>query len=237
MMRPIDNATLPTEGLRSFGFQRSATHTHQGIDLPAREGVPVLAVAPGVVRHATHEWQQGFSGYGRVVVVEHPELGAWTLYAHLSEVLVAPGEVVSAGEMLGRVGRTAFTHEDHTAEFQTSGAHLHFEVSPRPYPQDSEAPRLNPVAWLEALEPAWEPSDPFVSAPHHAGAEPSLQGLSFSLSSEQPPSSAQPHGGPVHCGSRDCLQHPAGLCGCDCTDCLAALEAETSPTQKTAVPK
>lgn len=241
MMLPIKGATLPTDGVRSFGFKRSETHHHQGVDLPAHEGTDVLAVADGIVRHATDAWQQGFSGYGRVVVLEHPTLGAWTLYAHLAEALVAPGEVVKAGERIGLVGRTAFTHEDHTAMFQQSGAHLHFEVSPRPYPQASEAPRLNPVAWLQSLDPAYEAADPFVQAPQGATPlETSLSALSQSQRSAQSPSPQQSpstSAPPEHCGSRDCLQHPAQLCGCDCEQCVAALEAETAPTQKIQVPK
>lgn len=225
MTPPIAGAQLPTEGVRSFGFARSATHTHQGVDLPAPEGTDVLAAAPGVVRHATDAWQQGFSGYGRVVVVEHPDLGAWTLYAHLSQALVAPGEVVKEGERIGLVGRTAFTHADHEAEFSSSGAHLHFEVSPRPYPQGSEEARIPPVAWLQSLDPLYEAADPFVQAPMGAKLQSALSGLSSS------PQSVQPHSqssdvAPKHCASPECR---ASLCGCTCSACVAALEAETAP--------
>jgi hypothetical protein len=230
MRYPIQGAVLPLEGVRSFGFQRSATHQHQGIDLPAPEGTPVYAVADGIVRYATSAWRQGFSGYGRVVVVEHAPLGVWTLYAHLSEALVAPGERVTAGEVLGLVGRTAYTHEDHEALFSESGSHLHFEVSPHAYPQDSEAPRINPVAWLQSFDESYvappamsEAEDPPIPFAQPAPAGP---GSSHSL----PPLSEQPQSlssaSAVHCGSRDCLQHPQRLCGCDCAACLAAIANE-----------
>lgn len=151
MMRAI-----PTAGILSFGYQRSPTHVHQGVDLVAPVGTLVYSPVAGTVRFASERWQQGFSGYGAVVVVSDGSVEL--LFAHLSRVDVTPGEQVQRGQVLGAVGRTAFTREDHAALLQ-SGPHLHFEVSPSPYPQDSEAPRLDPVAWLAAagahpLEPA-----------------------------------------------------------------------------------
>lgn len=136
---------LPTAGILSFGYERTAEHTHQGIDLPAPEGEGVYNVWPGWVTHARATTRSGFSGYGAHVAVAADD-GTHHLYAHLSEVRVAPGEYVHAGKLLGRVGRTCYTVEDPTR--LCDGAHLHFEVSPRPYPQDSEAPRLDPVAYL-----------------------------------------------------------------------------------------
>jgi murein DD-endopeptidase MepM/ murein hydrolase activator NlpD len=164
MILPIANAVLPTTGVRSFRDQRSATHVHQGIDLPAREGTPVRAPDDGIVRFATHAWRQGFTGYGRVVVLQH-EPRVWTLYAHLHDVLVQPGQFVGAGEQIGTVGRTQFSAPDHTSMFAESGAHLHFEVSPKPYPQDSEAERLDPVAWLRSSGSSGGSSGPGSPAP------------------------------------------------------------------------
>jgi murein DD-endopeptidase MepM/ murein hydrolase activator NlpD len=107
----------------------------------------VFAVEDGQVEHASAAWAPGFSGYGGHVVIRHAG-GERTLYAHLSAVSVQAGDHVPAGARIGAVGRTAFTREDHSALLQ-SGPHLHFEVSATPYPQPSEAPRLDPVAWLE----------------------------------------------------------------------------------------
>lgn len=154
MIIPIASAVLPTTGIRSFMFQRTDTHKHRGIDLPSPAGTPVRAAATGVVRYATHVWQQGFTGYGRVVVLEHKELGVWTLYAHLQDVLVNQGETVAAGTQIGTVGRTEFGADNHEGLFPEGGEHLHFEVSPRPYPQDAEAARMDPVAWLEGRNAA-----------------------------------------------------------------------------------
>jgi len=56
-------------------------------------------------------------GYGLTVILEHSGDRAQTLYAHLSEVFVQPGEVVEQGEVIGRVGSTG----------NSTGPHLHFE--------------------------------------------------------------------------------------------------------------
>lgn len=147
MLIPIASAVLPKTGNRSFGFQRD-THIHNGIDLPARDGTPIVAPAAGTVRYATREWAQGFSGYGRVVVIEHAQLGAWTLYAHLEQPLVTVGQRVNEGDPIGTVGRTKYSRDDHASLFDEGGAHLHFEVSPHAYPQPNTRPRIDPVAWL-----------------------------------------------------------------------------------------
>lgn len=139
---------LPTTGILSYLYRRSASHTHQGIDLGAPTGAPVYSVAPGYVAHASAELEPGFSGYGRHVVVR-AKGGSYQLYAHLDHVDVTPGSYVRRGARLGTVGRTCFTTEE--PQRLCGGAHLHFEVSATPYPQDSEASRLDPVAYLDAV--------------------------------------------------------------------------------------
>lgn len=145
---PVPGARLPKPGaVTSFGYQRSGTHRHQGVDLGAPEGTPVLSVSDGVVTHASTALAQGFSGYGRVVVVEASGAGPWFLYAHLDQVEVGAGSVVHAGQQLGTVGRTCFTRAE-PDKLCGGGAHLHFEASPRPYPQASESVRLDPSPYL-----------------------------------------------------------------------------------------
>jgi hypothetical protein len=86
---------------------------HQGIDLPALYGSPVHPVAEGRVVFA------GTSnlGYGKLVIVRH-ELGYESLYAHLSEISVEEGDVVTNESLLGAVGSTGIS----------SGNHLHLEI-------------------------------------------------------------------------------------------------------------
>jgi murein DD-endopeptidase MepM/ murein hydrolase activator NlpD len=110
----------PKRGRLSFGFQRTETHTHQGVDLVAPEGTIVRSVADGVVERVNDRMPSTapFHGYGRVVIVRHAD-GLRSLYAHLHDVRVAVGQLLRQGEPVGTVG---------TSDVENSGAHLHFEV-------------------------------------------------------------------------------------------------------------
>ena len=107
--------TCPVAGnnsfVDSFGWPRPGGRTHQGIDMIAAAGTPVVAVAPGNARSASSV----LGGLG--VVVEHDSGGDWTFYAHLSS-FGATGHV-SAGTVIGYVGATG-----------TTVNHLHFEYHP-----------------------------------------------------------------------------------------------------------
>ena len=107
--------TCPVAGsnsfVDSFGWPRSGGRTHQGIDLIAAPGTPVVAVAPGNAREASSV----LGGLG--IVVEHGG-GDWTFYAHLSS-FATMGQV-SAGTVIGHVGATG----------NTGVNHLHFEYHP-----------------------------------------------------------------------------------------------------------
>jgi murein DD-endopeptidase MepM/ murein hydrolase activator NlpD len=108
--------TCPVAGntsfVDSFGWPRSGGRTHQGIDLIAAYGTPVVAVAPGTARPASSV----LGGLG--VVVEHDSGGDWTFYAHLSSY--GTSGRVSTGTVIGYVGATG----------TTSVNHLHFEYHP-----------------------------------------------------------------------------------------------------------
>ena len=86
---------------------------HAGRDLAAPEGTPVVAALDGEVITS------GLAGgYGLAVMLEHPlPQRQRTLYGHLSELFVEPGESVRQGEVIGRVGSTGLS----------TGPHLHFE--------------------------------------------------------------------------------------------------------------
>ena len=85
---------------------------HEGTDLAAAEGTPVVAAFSGRVEIAG--W---LGGYGLIVVISHGDTHE-TRYAHLSEVLVKPGQVVKQGNVIGLVGSTGMA----------TGPHLHFEI-------------------------------------------------------------------------------------------------------------
>jgi septal ring factor EnvC (AmiA/AmiB activator) len=98
----------------------------KGVDIAARQGEEVLAVAPGRVAHAG--W---FKGYGNLVIVDHGE-GFHTLVAHLATMTAAAGEDVEAGTVLGTVGDTG----------SLKGAYLYFEIREQGKPVD-------PKGWLQ----------------------------------------------------------------------------------------
>lgn len=144
---PVTSARVPFPPSKlSYLCQRTPTHKHRGIDLVARKGTPVLAAESGLVTVASKVYRRGFSRYGRVIVI-HGESGRHFLYAHLHGVAVEEGDRVREGQRIGSVGNTAFSKDNPKA--MGKGAHLHFEVSPRPYPQASERSRLDPVAFLK----------------------------------------------------------------------------------------
>mgnify|MGYP000850974143 FL=1 len=108
----------PVIGKVSSGFgQREhpvlgGKREHQGIDLAAPKGSPILAALPGEVETVGRE-----NGYGLKIVLKHDDEYE-TLYAHCDEALVRVGERVKAGQVIGRVGDSGLT----------TGAHLHFEL-------------------------------------------------------------------------------------------------------------
>ena len=86
---------------------------HMAIDIATRAGSKVYAADTGVVIKA------GWSdvGYGYRVVIDHG-IDYVTLYAHLSEYYVKPGDVVKQGDVIGAVGSTG----------NSTGPHVHFEI-------------------------------------------------------------------------------------------------------------
>ncbi len=102
----------PNSFVDSFGWPRVG-HTHQGIDLIAPYGTPVVAAHPGVVSRSSS------SAGGLQAYVRAPS-GTYTFYAHLSGYSSASGSV-SAGTVIGYVGSTGNAG---------SVNHLHFEYHP-----------------------------------------------------------------------------------------------------------
>ncbi|MCA1711125.1 MAG: M23 family metallopeptidase [Actinobacteria bacterium] len=118
---------LPTSGRLSSRYGPRWGSFHPGIDIAAPTGDPVKAAAAGVV--TTSGWS---GGYGKLIRIQHRD-GTTTTYAHLSRILVAKGQRVTAGEVIGKVGSTGYS----------TGPHLHFEVR-----VGSRA--INPLPWLHA---------------------------------------------------------------------------------------
>lgn len=102
----------PLTGPITSGFGPRWGRWHRGIDLAAPAGTPVRAAASGQVSGVG--WTED---YGRTVEINHGG-GTSSFYAHLSRVLVEPGQRVERGTIVSTVGRTG----------RTTGPHLHFEI-------------------------------------------------------------------------------------------------------------
>ena len=106
------NYYTPIQGIITSEFGKRRGRPHEGIDIDLITGDEVKVSFDGMVRVARHHLS-----YGNVVIVRHYN-GLETLYAHLSEILVEPGDVVNAGEIIGLGGNTG----------RSTGSHLHFEL-------------------------------------------------------------------------------------------------------------
>jgi peptidoglycan LD-endopeptidase LytH len=92
--------------------------SHEGIDIFAARGTPVVAASDGVVT-SVGENRLG----GKVVWVWNPSRRVRLYYAHLQDQMVRTGTLVSAGDTLGTVGNTG--------NAKTTPPHLHFGISAR----------------------------------------------------------------------------------------------------------
>lgn len=127
---------VPTNGYITSAFSRSRKHPilnrarpHEGVDISAPRGTPIVAAAKGRIR---------FSGpdgdYGLSVEVDHG-FGVVTRYAHASKLLVQRGQTVERGQTIGLVGETGLA----------VGPHLHYEVLVNGKP-------TNPRTWFLNME-------------------------------------------------------------------------------------
>ena len=119
---PTANPKL-TQGFGQNTFASSQSDVygkngHNGIDLRASIGTPILAAEDGRVKSTGNSDVVCPGGsYGRWILIEHPNRLA-TLYAHLSLIRTATGEEVKKGQVIGYSGDTGYT----------TGPHLHFTV-------------------------------------------------------------------------------------------------------------
>lgn len=102
----------PSRGMVTSRFGWRRWEHHDGIDIAAQYGSPIYAAKPGRVIFVG--W---YYGYGRTVIIDHGG-GLTTLYGHASAFIVRNGQVVSAGQLIARVGCTG----------RCWGTHVHFEI-------------------------------------------------------------------------------------------------------------
>ncbi len=103
----------PSDGKVLNGYGPRGRRFHKGVDIKLNLGDPVKAAFDGVVRIALNNRK----GFGKLVVIRHYN-GFETYYAHLSKILVEPGQKIKAGELIGLGGSTG----------RSRGPHLHFEL-------------------------------------------------------------------------------------------------------------
>jgi len=128
---PVEEARLPPlkgyltwplrGGTLTSTFGARDGRQHDGIDIGAARGAPVLAAADGKVVFS--DW--GPKGYGLMVIIKHPN-HLTTVYAHNSRNWVKKNDTVKQGQRIASVGTTG----------RSSGPHLHFEVRNHTHPRN-----------------------------------------------------------------------------------------------------
>jgi murein DD-endopeptidase MepM/ murein hydrolase activator NlpD len=109
LIRPVPGAVTSPFGVRRL-LNNKPRAPHRGVDFRGKEGTPVKAWSAGqVVLTADHYFG------GKSVYLDHGA-GVLTSYLHLSRILVNPGDIVAAGDLIGQVGKTG----------RSTAPHLHF---------------------------------------------------------------------------------------------------------------
>jgi len=113
-----------------FAAERNGNRLHNGIDLFAEIGTPVMASRSGIVVAAKQS-----RGMGNYVIIRHPG-NIITIYGHLLRIYISQNNFVRQGEVIGTVGKTG------NANYRDILPHLHFEVRKGGIPED-------PLEYLE----------------------------------------------------------------------------------------
>jgi murein DD-endopeptidase MepM/ murein hydrolase activator NlpD len=109
---PLDESGYMTRGQVNAGGR---DEPHPGVDIAVSIGSLVRAAGGATVRQAGEDPE-----YGRFVLLDHPE-EFQTMYGHLSRILVAVGDTVVAGQVIGLSGNSG----------RSTAPHLHFEIRQR----------------------------------------------------------------------------------------------------------
>ena len=116
----------PVKGVVTSRFGVRNGNKHQGIDIGAPKGTPVLAAAAGKVIYSDNKLR----GYGNLIILRH-DGGFISVYAHNSENRSREGDAVAKGQVIALVGDTG----------NAEAPHLHFEI------REGARPR-NPLFFL-----------------------------------------------------------------------------------------
>ena len=132
MSRPVSGKIISPFGWRVHPVSKQEM-MHEGIDIEAPLGTNIKAAAPGTVKAVADNAQ-----YGKTLIVEHSQ-DVDTLYGHLGEILVKQGDIISQGQVIGKVGKTGMV----------SGPLLYFEVR-------EKGKAINPETRLKGDSPTTE---------------------------------------------------------------------------------
>jgi murein DD-endopeptidase MepM/ murein hydrolase activator NlpD len=116
---PLAGDIRVTATFRDEAYEENFGRPHDGVDLYAPQGSPVIAPANGVVEKVAT------NGYGYSYLILAHKNGLYTVYGHLSDILVEEEEIVYIGKEIAKTGGTPGTPG---AGYFTTGPHLHFEV-------------------------------------------------------------------------------------------------------------
>jgi murein DD-endopeptidase MepM/ murein hydrolase activator NlpD len=142
---PLLPGVFPVQGPHSYGGPGSrfgaprAGHTHQGQDISAACGTPLVSVMTGTVQYAGYQ-----SAAGNYVVIDNNGTEDDFVYMHLSTpAYVATNGVVAAGQQIGTVGETG----------DATGCHLHFEYWQGDWYGGGQP--IDPLPYLLAWDPSY----------------------------------------------------------------------------------
>jgi murein DD-endopeptidase MepM/ murein hydrolase activator NlpD len=145
---PASGWVRPVDAPIWQGFRPASNPNHEGVDLGAARGTPIRAASAGTVYIVRCDISDGYTcdqdggpdvlGCGWNVGIDHPG-GIYTLYCHMGRhPVVAEGQTVVAGQILGYVGSSG----------NSSAPHLHFEVHLNGNRSNNGA--VDPVAFMAA---------------------------------------------------------------------------------------
>lgn len=143
MARPLERNIFITSpfGFRIHPVTREKARFHNGVDIRAKVGTDLLAIADGLVRVSKINGGGSKKGYGYYIVIEHDNF--CSLYGHLNKLSkLKVGQKIKKGDVIGQSGNSG----------QSTGPHLHFEIRKGNY--DSTFWRRNSEGkYINAVDP------------------------------------------------------------------------------------